>query len=54
MTYDLKARCNSCERFLKLKANESSNIIVTCPDRKCKRENSIKVIMLSDHRKAPK
>lgn len=49
MTYDLKARCNSCSRFLKLKAKASSEIVVTCTDRKCKKENTIKVVMLSDY-----
>ena len=54
MTYDLKARCNSCSRFLKLKAKASSEIVVTCTDRKCKKENTIKVVMLSDYFKKNK
>lgn len=52
MTYDLKARCTNCERFLKLKAKASSEIVVTCPDRKCKKENTIKVVMLTDYIKS--
>lgn len=52
MTYDLKARCKSCSRFLKIKANASSDVVVTCPDRKCKQENTIKVVMLSDFNRA--
>lgn len=46
--YDLKVRCTNCSRFLKLKASASSEVAVTCPDRKCKVENTIKVVMLSD------
>lgn len=49
MSFDLKVRCKNCTRFLKLKANASSEVVVTCPDRKCKQENTIKVVMLSDH-----
>lgn len=49
MTYDLKARCTGCNRFLKVKAMASSEIVVTCEDRRCKKENTIKVVMLSDH-----
>lgn len=50
MTYDIKARCQNkdCRRFLKVKAIASSEVVVTCPDRKCKMENTIKVVMLSD------
>lgn len=51
MIYDLKARCKECDRFLKLKASASSEVVVTCPDRKCKKENTIKVVMLSDYAK---
>ena len=47
--YDLKVRCSKCTRYLKLKAMASSEVVVTCPDRKCKAENTIKVVMLSDH-----
>jgi len=49
MTYDLKVRCTGCDRFLKMKAKASSNVVVTCSDRKCKKENSIKVVMISDY-----
>lgn len=54
MSYDVKARCNGtiddkpCGRFLKMKASASSEVTITCPDRKCKAENKIKVVMLSD------
>jgi len=48
MTYDLKARCFNCKRFLKIKAVASSEIVVTCEDRKCKMDNKIKVVMLTD------
>ena len=54
MKYDLKARCSSCERFLKVKAVKSSEFVVTCPDRKCKADNTIKVVMLSDYYKEAK
>ena len=47
--YDLKARCSSCSRFLKIKASASSEVVVTCTDRKCKAENSIKVVMITDY-----
>lgn len=52
--YDIKARCTGlidnkvCGRFLKVKAIASSEIVVTCEDRKCKADNTIKVVMLSD------
>ena len=49
MTYDLKARCKHCSRFIKLKAISSSEVVVTCEDRKCKKENTIKVVMMSDY-----
>lgn len=49
MAYDLKARCKSCSRFMKIKAVASSEIVVTCTDRKCKADNTIKVVMLSDY-----
>lgn len=48
MAFDLKARCSKCDRFMKIKANASSDIVVTCTDRKCKTDNTIKVVMLSD------
>jgi hypothetical protein len=48
MSYDLKARCKNCDRFLKIKAVASSEIVVTCTDRKCKSDNKIKVVLLSD------
>lgn len=53
MTYDIKARCSNCERFLKIKANASSEVVVTCPDRKCKADNTIKVVMLTDYMRIP-
>ena len=49
MAFDLKARCKSCSRFMKIKAVASSEIVVTCSDRRCKAENTIKVVMLSDY-----
>lgn len=49
MAFDLKARCSNCTRFLKLKAKASSEIVVTCTDRKCKQDNTIKVVMMSDY-----
>lgn len=49
MIYDIKARCDSCDRFLKIKAIKSSKVVITCPDRKCKKENTINVVMLSDY-----
>jgi len=48
MIYDLKVRCKACDRFLKLKAIKSSGVVVTCTDRKCKKDNTIEVVMLSD------
>jgi len=48
MTYDLKIRCSKCDRFIKMKASASSDVVVTCTDRRCKSENTIKVVMLSD------
>lgn len=53
-TYDLKVRCSSCERFIKMKAIKSSEVVVTCSDRKCKSDNTIKVVMLSDYYKETK
>lgn len=47
-TYDLKVRCKECTRFIKMKAKASSEVVVTCTDRKCKSDNTIKVVMLSD------
>ena len=49
MTYDLKARCKHCSRFIKLKAIASSEVVVVCEDRRCKKENTIKVVMMSDY-----
>lgn len=48
MTYDLNVRCSSCSRFIKMKAKASSEVVIVCEDRKCKAENTIKVVMLSD------
>jgi len=48
MTYDLNVRCNNCTRFIKMKAKASSEVVIVCEDRKCKAENTIKVVMLSD------
>lgn len=48
MNYDIKARCKFCDRYLKIKAVKSSHIVVTCQDRRCKKDNEIKVVMLSD------
>ena len=36
---------------MKIKASASSEIVVTCTDRKCKADNKIKVVMLSDYMK---
>lgn len=49
MGYDLKARCVHCTRFIKLKAIASSEVVVVCSDRRCKKENTIKVVMMSDY-----
>jgi len=49
IAYELKIRCKYCDRFLNVKAIESSHITVRCPDRKCKMDNEIKISMLSDH-----
>lgn len=54
MTHDLKLRCKNCDRFIKLKAIESSEVVVTCTDRKCKSDNTIKVVMLSSMVGQPK
>lgn len=48
MSYELNVRCSKCTRFIKIKANASSDVVVTCEDRKCKADNTIKVIMLTD------
>lgn len=54
-TYDIKARCKGkidgkpCNRFLKVKAVKSSEVVVTCEDRRCKSDNTIKIVMLSDY-----
>ena len=48
MIYDLNVRCSNCTRFLKIKASASSEVVMTCDDRKCKADNIIKVVMLSD------
>lgn len=55
MIYDIKARCRGivdgkvCDRFIKVKAIASSEIVATCEDRKCKADNKIKVVMMSDY-----
>ena len=49
VTYDLQIRCKYCDRFLNVKAISSSHITVRCTDRKCKMDNDIKIVMLSDH-----
>lgn len=49
--YDLKLRCSSCDRFIKMKAVASSEVVITCTDRKCKKDNKIKVVMMSDYYK---
>lgn len=54
MAYDLNIRCKSCTRFIKLKAKASSEVVVSCTDRKCKKENTIKVVMMSDYFKKHK
>ena len=48
MTYELNIRCSNCSRFIKMKAKASSEVVIVCEDRKCKSENTIKVVMLSD------
>ena len=53
MAYDLNIRCKSCTRFIKLKAKASSEVVVTCTDRKCRQDNTIKVVMMSDYFKKP-
>lgn len=54
MSYDLNVRCSSCTRFIKLKAIASSEVVVVCEDRRCKKENTIKVVMMSDYFKKRK
>ena len=49
IAYELKIRCKYCDRFLNVKAIESSHITLRCTDRKCKMDNEIKISMLSDH-----
>lgn len=46
--YDLNVRCSNCKRFIKMKAKASSEVVIVCEDRKCKAENTIKVVMLSE------
>lgn len=52
MSYEIKARCKHCDRFIPVEAVESSNIRVKCSDRKCKQWNDIKIVMISDMIKA--
>lgn len=37
-------RCKYCERFLKIEAEGTVIAKVTCPDRKCKKVNNIKIV----------
>lgn len=46
-SYDINVRCSSCDRFLKVKAIDSSEFVVVCDDRKCKAENVVRVVMAS-------
>lgn len=48
INYELDVRCEFCDRYLKLKARESSSVVITCSDRKCRKENVIKIIMVSE------
>lgn len=41
---DLKLRCQHCDRFLKVEPKSTTICTVTCSDRKCKKENNIKVV----------
>ncbi len=41
---DLKLRCTSCDRYLKINPKSTTICVVTCSDRKCKKDNNIKVI----------
>lgn len=52
MSYDIKVRCEHCDRFIPIEAVESSKFRVRCPDRKCKQWNDIKIVMISDMIKA--
>ena len=44
----MNKRCFNCDRYIKIKVKESSNFIIRCEDRKCKKDNTIKVVMMSD------
>lgn len=49
MSYALEVRCKYCDRFIPVEASKSSEIKIKCSDRKCKKWNTIKVVMMSDH-----
>lgn len=51
MSYELKVRCQDCDRFIPLKASKTSEIEVRCSDRRCKKWNKVKVVMASDLRR---
>lgn len=48
MSYELKVRCEHCDRFIPLKAANTSQIEVKCTDRKCKKWNKLKIVMVSE------
>lgn len=48
MSFDIKVRCNNCDRYIPVKAVKSSEVEIRCGDRKCKQWQTIKVLMLSD------
>jgi phage FluMu protein Com len=41
---DLDIRCKECDRFLKVQPKGTFIAEVTCPDRKCKKVNQIKIV----------
>jgi len=46
---EVKYRCVYCSRYLMIKAIESAKIIIRCSDRKCKKDNEVKIVMMSDY-----
>lgn len=41
---ELDIRCQDCNRFLKVTIANTTICQITCPDRKCKKVNNIKVV----------
>lgn len=40
----IEIRCENCSRYLKIEPAGTIIAKVTCPDRKCKRVNNIKIV----------